>query len=180
MCVAGAAHADKAQPNRLDLALASELLEASKSDQSISKHDKLFTKRCEVIDKYLPPTSTPIGKAMVYSCTAPAVGVAFYAGKDLGQHSPDKIAKYIEASFAKNGMLAKVFIESEHRHGSSVAMMMNGGSHLYNPMNPLEAIKNIESFAAEAKLIYFTDKKISPKELEKWVKSEIAYLPETG
>lgn len=169
--------ASEEQSIRLDMALASELLSASKQDQSMNKHEKLFVHRCATIEKYLGFKKTPIGHAMKYSCTAPVVGVALYAGGDLGDHSPEDIAKYIEASFAKNGMKAKVFIDKKHEHGSSVAMMMGGGSHLYNPVGPLDAIKSIKSFASEAKLIYFKDKKITSDELEKWVKSEIAYLP---
>ena len=171
MCVVNVAHAD------LREALAAELLEASKADNSMSKKEKLITQRCTAVKRYLVEDKSALRQALYYSCSAPVVGVAFYAGNDLGQHSPEKIAVYIENMFAENGMRAKVFIKHNHQSGSSVAYMIMGGRRIMNPKDPVSAISRIEGFAADAKLVFFVDGKISSSELEKWVKSESPYVP---
>lgn len=170
MCVVNVAHAD------LREALAAELLEASKSDNSMSKKEKLITQRCIAVKRYLVEDKSALRQALYYSCTAPVVGVAFYAGNDLGQHSPEKISAYIEDEFARNGVQAKVFI-TKHKAGSTVALISRGGNFLYNPTDPVSAIKSIKSFSSEIKLAYFADKLITPEELTKWVKADKIYLP---
>lgn len=120
---------------------------------------------------------TVLGLTLEYSCSAPVVGVIFYAGNDLGKHSPEKIAAYMKTEFEKNGVLAKVFIKENREHGSSSSFLVRGGRKVMNPVDPLSAIKNIEDFVANIKLVFFADKLITSSELEKWIKSDVAYIP---
>lgn len=172
-----AVRAENKETPSLRAILDGEVLGAVKHDTSMTNGEKLYVHRCAIIEKHIGFDDTPIGQAMKYSCTAPVVGVAFYVGKDLGNHSPVKVANYIKAEFAKNGMVAEVFIKLGHEHGSSVTYFVEGGREILNPLPPAKAINKLEGFVAEVKLVYFKDKKITPDELGKWVKSTTAYIP---
>ena len=130
-----------------------------------------------MVNKYQTLTQSAIDRAIHYSCTAPVVGVVFYVSNDLGKHSPEKIANYIQAEFAKNGVKAKVFIEYRHEYGSSISYIVRGGRETMNPKEPYSAIKDIEGFVANMKLVYLADELITTTELGKWVKSDTAYIP---
>ncbi len=161
----------------LDTILGAKLLKASERDTTLTLDEKLNVHRCKMVSQYLTLTSSAIDQTIKYSCTAPVVGVAFYAGNDLGHHSPEKIANHIEAEFAKNGVKARVFIQDGHSSGSNISYIVRGGREVMSPKEPYSAIKSIEGFVANMKLVYLADELISTTELGKWVKSEIAYLP---
>lgn len=170
-------HAKAASKPTLGTVLGAQLLKASEADSSLTVDEKLNVYRCETVKKHVGFDGTILGDALEYSCSAPVVGVVFYAGNDLGKHSPEKIAAYMEAEFAKNGVSAKVFIKPNHGHGSSASFIVRGGREVMNPIDPLSAIKNIEGFVANIKLVFFADKLITSSELGKWVKSDVAYIP---
>jgi hypothetical protein len=161
----------------LDTVLGAKLLKAAESETSLTADEKLNVYRCKMVKKFVGFDDTILGNALEYSCSAAVVGVVFYAGNDLGKHSPEKIAAYMEAEFAKNGILAKVFIKPNPEHGSSASFIVRGGREVMNPIDPLSAIKNIEGFVANIKLVFFADKLITSSELGKWVKSDVAYIP---
>ncbi|TDF41313.1 hypothetical protein EYS14_00160 [Alteromonadaceae bacterium M269] len=177
-CGLVAARADETPT--LEALLDSDLLKAALSDETLTKHEKLITRRCYTIEKHLKPSDTPTSQAVQYSCTAPVVGVAFYAGDDLGEHNPDKIAAYIKNEFDKYGVMARVFIKYDHEYGSSIAYLMSGGRKVMHKPNIIDGIKGIETFVAEMKLIFFKDKKISPQQLKEWVVATKAHIPEIG
>ena len=149
---------------RVDAARA--IILAAKADTSLTNHEKLFVYRCKTIAKYLGFSDTPTGRATKYSCDIPAVGIAFYAGKDLGKHPPEKIAQYFKNELAKHNVKAKIFIKHGHEHGSSMGFYINGDSWLRKPKRPSEAVKEIEALAAETKLLLFTKGRI-----KEWPKS---------
>ena len=137
------------------------LLRESASDTSRSDYEKLFTYRCETIATTIGFSDTPTGRATQYSCNKPGVGIAFYAGSDLGKHPPEKVGQYFKDELAKYGMISEVFIKHGHEHGSSMASYINGDSWLPLPVDPLEGTKQIEALAAEAKLLLFKYKRIT-------------------
>ena len=142
------------------------ILKAAKANKTLTDHEKLFVYRCKTIAKYLGFSDTPTGRATKYSCDIPAVGIAFYAGKDLGKHPPEKIAQYFKDELAKHNVKAEVFIKRGHAHGSSMGFYINGESWLREVKRPSEAVKMIEFLAAETKLILFTKGRI-----KEWPKS---------
>jgi len=131
-----------------------------KSLSERTDYEKLFVYRCETIEETIGFAETPTGKATEYSCTGPNIGIALYAGKDLGDHSPEKVGQYYIDEIAKFGMTAEVFIKHEHPHGSSMVFYINGESYLREPIDPLSGIDLIEAIAAEAKLLLYTAGKI--------------------
>jgi hypothetical protein len=137
------------------------LLKESAADTSRTDHEKLFVYRCETIAKTIGFSGTPTGKATKYSCDQPAVGIAFYAGSDLGKHPPEKIGQHFKDELAKHGMKSEFFIKHGHEYGSSMGFYINGESWLSQPIGPLEATKKIKALAAEAKLILLTDGRIN-------------------
>ena len=146
------------------------IINKSAEDKTLTNQEKLFDHRCDMIAKYLGFSDTPTGKATKYSCDVPAVGIAFYAGKDLGKHPPEKITQYIQNELSKHNVKSKAFIKHNHNHGSSVAFYINGESWLTMPLDPLESVKKVEALAAETKLILFTAGRI--KTWPKSVKSQ--------
>ena len=116
--------------------------------------------RCEVLIKLGSFSKTVTGKATEFSCQKPAIGIALYAGKDLGKHSPEKIAQYFKDELAKHNVKAEVFIKHNHEYGSSMTFYINGDSWLKKAVGALEAVDMIEGLAAEAKLVYFTNGQI--------------------
>ena len=74
------------------------LLRESAADTSRTDHEKLFVYRCETIAKTIGFSGTPTGQATKYSCDVPAVGIAFYAGSDLGKHPPEKVGQHFPGS----------------------------------------------------------------------------------
>jgi len=129
-------------------------------DKTLSNQEKLFDCRCDMIAKYLGFSETPTGRATKYSCDVPAVGIAFYAGKDLGKHPPEKIAKYFKDELAKYNVKAEIFIKHDHEFGSSMGFYINGDSWLSLPIDPLKAVKEIDILATEAKLLLFSKGRI--------------------
>lgn len=125
-----------------------------------SKYEKMFVYRCETIEETIGFADTPTGKATEYSCAGPNIGIALYAGRDLGKHSPEKVGQYFVDEIAKFGMTAKMFIKHDHPHGSSMAFYINGESYLRDPVRPSEALKLIEAVAAESKLLLYVAGKI--------------------
>ena len=173
----GDAYAEKIQKHSLDTVLGAKLLKAAESETSLTVDEKLNVYRCKMVKNYVGFEDTILGNALAYSCSKPAVGVVFYSGNDLGQHSPDKIANYIKNKFSENGMDANVFIDDALNGVSSVAFIVDGGKEVMNPTNPIKAIETIEGFAADMKLVFFADKQITSNELSRWVKAEKAYVP---
>ncbi len=144
-----------------------ELLRKSSADKSRSNYEKLFVYRCETIANTIGFSDTASGRATKYSCDEPGVGIAFYAGPDLGKHSPEKVGKHFKDELAKHGMISEVFIQDNGEYGSSMGFYINGESWLPQPIDPLEATEKIKFIAAEAKLILLTDGRI--KELPRAV-----------
>ena len=136
------------------------ILKSSEADTSLTKKEKLFRYRCQTIKKYLGFDDTATGKAIKHSCDKPEIGIALYAGDDLGEHSPEKVAEYFERELTKNNISAKVFIKHKHPYGTSMGFYINGSSWLRDPVNPLKGIELIEALAAEALLILYTEKRI--------------------
>ena len=93
-------------------------------------------------------------------CDVPGVGIALYAGKDLGKHPPEKVGKYFVDYLAKEGVKAEVFIKPDHEYGSSMAFYINGDSWTDDPLRPSEALEDLEFLANESKLILYADGRI--------------------
>lgn len=110
--------------------------------------------RCKHLEQFKGFSNNVTGKATKYSCNNQAVGIALYAGKDLGKHPPEKIAKYFVDQLAERKVSSKVFIKHNHKHGSSMAFYINGDSWLTKAKRPSEAVKMIDNLAAETKLVY--------------------------
>ena len=89
-------HSAVTHAKNLQVDEATNILRASKSETSLTDHEKLYVYRCEMIRKYLGFTETPTGLATKYSCDKPEIGIAFFAGDDLGHHSPQKIGEYFK------------------------------------------------------------------------------------
>lgn len=136
------------------------IIRGNAANTSRTDHEKLFVYRCESIAKAIGFSETASGRATKYSCDQPGIGIAFYAGSDLGKHPPEKIAQYFKNELAEYGMISEVFIKHAHEHGSSMAFYINGDSYLSDPVRPSEATKLIEAIAAEAKLILLTKGRI--------------------
>jgi len=128
----------------LDLDVNVAILDKSKTNKSITDHEKLFIYRYKMMEKYLGFPDTPTGKATKYSCDVPAIGIALYAGKDLGKHPPEKIAQYFIDELAKHNLTAQAFIKHDHEYGSSMAFYINGESWLSQIKRPSEAVKMIK------------------------------------
>ena len=150
----------------LDLDINIAILASAKADNSRTDYEKLFDYRCETMVRYLGFPDTPTGKATKYSCDVPAIGIALYAGKDLGKHPPEKITQYFIDELAKHNLTAQAFIKHDHDYGSSMAFYINGESWLSQIKRPSEAVKMIKTLAAETKLILLTTGRI-----KKWPKS---------
>tara|TARA_R110002049_G_scaffold285233_1_gene466052 strand:+ start:21311 stop:21814 length:504 start_codon:yes stop_codon:yes gene_type:complete len=133
------------------------ILAGLRHDTSLTKKEKLFTYRCESIERTIGFSETPTGQATKYSCDVAGVGIALYAGNDLGKHSPEKVGRYFVDALAKDGVRAKVFIKPDHEFGSSMAFYINGDSWRDEPVDPLKGVDLIEFLAAESKLILFAD-----------------------
>ncbi len=139
---------------------AAAILKASKSETSLTDHEKLFVYRCDMIRNYMGFPKTPTGQATKHSCEKPEIGIAFFAGSDLGSHSPDKIGNYFKAELSKYHINAEVFIQDNWQHGSSMGFYINGESWLKEPVRPSQAVEKIETLAAEALLILYTKGRI--------------------
>lgn len=137
------------------------ILIASKADMTLTKVEKISTHRCEMIEKYLGFADSTMGRAIKHSCDMPEIGISLYAGNDLGEHSPEKVAQYFKGELAKHSMKAEVFIKSDHEYGTSMGFYINGGSWLRTPVDPLKGAELIEAMAAEAILILYTEGRIS-------------------
>ena len=124
-------------------------------DTSRTQHEKLYVYRCESIVNSIGFSDTPTGRATKYSCDAPGVGIALYAGSDLGKHSPEKVGKYFMDALIAEGLQAEVFIKPDHEHGSSMGFYINGASWRDDAVRPSEALKLLEFLAAESKLILY-------------------------
>lgn len=73
--------------------LSAKLLRAARHDTSLSDKEKLTTHRCAMIEKYYMIGSTrALDQAIKASCRNLMIGVALYAGDDLGKHYPEKLA----------------------------------------------------------------------------------------
>ncbi|MEW8626272.1 MAG: hypothetical protein AB2551_11010 [Candidatus Thiodiazotropha sp.] len=145
----------------LDTAINRAILEATKHDTTRSDRDKLFKNRCQTIAKYIGFDDTPSEQARKYSCDVPGIGIALYAGKDLGKHSPEKVGQYFTDKLAEEGLQSQVFVEPEHPYGASMGFYINGSSWLLEPVRPSKGVKEIDALAAEAKLILLTNGRVS-------------------
>lgn len=125
-------------------------------DPTRTQKEKLYVLRCESISRSIGFSKTPTGRATKYSCDSPGVGIALYAGEDLGKHSPEKIGQYFVDKLSKEGLKAKVFIKPDHGFGSSMAFYINGASWLDDAVDPLKAVEMLESLAAESKLSLYS------------------------
>lgn len=100
------------------------------------------------------------------------MGIALYAGADLGKHSPESVAQWFETLFKKHDINAKVFIKRNVETASRMAFYASGTSLLNEPVNPVQAINKAKFLVAESKLIFFVNFQIQATESEvnKWVK----------
>ena len=133
-----------------------EIIRAAKSETSLTNHEKLYVYRCDMIRKYMGFSDTPTSRATKHSCDKTEIGIAFFAGDDLGKYSPQKIANYFKTEIAKHNINAEVFIQDDWPHGSSMGFYVNGESMIKKPLRPSQAVDQIEGFAAEALLILYT------------------------
>ncbi len=141
----------------LDTAINRAILKATAHDTTRSDKEKLFKDRCKTIEKYVGFENDVTGQARKYSCDVPGVGIALYAGKDLGKHSPEKVGQYFVDKLAAEGLKAEVFIKPDHEYGSSMGFYIDGESWLQEPARVSESIKKVDFLADEAKLILFTE-----------------------
>ncbi len=147
---------------------AAAVLRAAKSETTLTDHEKLFVYRCDMIRKYMGFPDTPSGNATKHSCDKPEIGIAFFAGSDLGKHPPEKIANYFKAELAKHRISAEIFIQDDWKYNSSMGFYVNGESWLKNPVSPSKAVDMIEALAAESLLILYTKGRI-----KEWPKATI-------
>ena len=136
------------------------ILAGLRHDTSLTKKEKLFTYRCESIERTIGFSETPTGQATKYSCDVAGVGIALYAGEDLGKHPPDKVGQYFVDALAKEGVRAKVFIKPDHEFGSSMAFYIDGDSWRDDPVRPSEGLELLEFLTAESKLILYAHGRI--------------------
>ena len=129
------------------------ILDAASDLTRLSKREKLFVYRCQIMRELLGFENNPTGKAQAYSCNETGVGIAFYAGNDLGKHPPEKIARLFRDGLAEYKVPARVFVKHGHQHGSSMAFYINGESWLREPVRPSKGYEMIEALAAETNLI---------------------------
>lgn len=163
LCVAAISLAVKA--GDLDAAFNKSILDALAHDTSRTGTEKLFDNRCETIRETVGFEDSIDGKAREYSCDVDGIGITLYAGEDLGKHKPETVAKHFTDYLTnKRGLSAKAFIQRGHPHGTSMAFYINGSTWLFQPVNPLEAIEKLKFMADEAKLILYTDGRLS-----KWI-----------
>lgn len=144
----------------LDTEINRAILKATESDASRTKKEKLFKYRCEIIARHIGFADDPTGSATKYSCDVLGVGIALYAGKDLGKHSPETVGKYFVDKLAAEGLEASLFIEPNHPHGTSMAFYINGESWRREAVDPLEAADMVVTLATEAKLILLNEGRI--------------------
>lgn len=144
----------------LDTAINRAILEATAHDTSRTNEQKLFENRCETIEATVGFENDVTGQARRYSCEFDGVGITLYAGADLGKHSPEKVGQYFVDELAKEGVKSRVFIHSDHEHGSSMAFYVNGSSWKDEPVRPSDALGMIEFLANESKLILYTEGRI--------------------
>ncbi len=129
------------------------ILIASKAETNLTKVQKISTHRCEMIKKYLGFSDSIMGRAIKHSCDKAEVAITLYAGKDLGEHSPEKVAQYFKDELLKHHVKAEIFIRKNHPHGTSMGFYVNGGSRLKKPVDPMRGIELLEALAAETILI---------------------------
>jgi len=150
--------------------LGAQLLRAADNTISADDYQKLSFNRCASLKKYVGFSDTPLGQATEYSCKGLNIGITLYAGKDLGKHSPEKVAQLFKSKLAEEAMTAEVFIKPNHEYGTVMAFFINGESYFNDYIIPMEAIKNIDTLAAEARLFYFKNEQITPHQLSEWIK----------
>ncbi len=150
----------------IDTEINRQILTATKSDTSRTDKDKLFTNRCDTIKQYVGFEESISGQAREYSCNYTGVGIALYAGSDLGKHSPESVGQYFISELKKRGVSAQFFIKPDHEYGSSMAFFIDGRTWLLEPINPLEGIKDIDFLANETKLLLLKGGRIT-----EWPKS---------
>ena len=160
----------RAEKPNLQTQLNAQLLRAAKHDTSLSDREKLFSRRCETIEKHVGFSDTPLGQSIEYSCKGMVIGVTLYAGADLGKHSPEKVAALFKEKLSNDFMTAEVFVKHDHEYGSAMAFLINGGSYTEDWADPLEALEFLDGMTAEARLIYFNNKQITSQQLVDWVK----------
>ena len=150
--------------------LGAQILRAAKSDQSLTDTEKLSSHRCHMLKKHVGFTESAFSQALAFSCNNVGIGVVFYAGSDLGHHSPEKIAQAFKLKFKQQKVRAEVFIKYPHDSGSAVAFFINGQSYTADWLGVIEALDTVKHASNEAKLIYFKNKQISSEQLKKWAK----------
>ncbi len=156
------------QAANLQTILNSQIIQAAKHDSSLTRMEKLFERRCEMIEKYLGYRDNPMGHAMKYSCQEPQIGIAFYAGPDLGDYPPARIERVFLDRIGDEGLKAKVFTDLNHKKGSSVIFFINGETYLKDSVNPVKALEQVKYLVAEAKLIF-----ISRHQVDVWPQEKI-------
>jgi len=144
----------------LDTAINRAILKATAEDTTRTDRDKLFENRCETIAATVGFENDVTGAARKFSCDELGVGIALYAGADLGKHSPEKVGQYLVDALAKEGLKAKVFIKDDHDYGTGVGFYINGRSWLRESVDPVKGIEMLEGITAEAKLILLTDGRV--------------------
>lgn len=154
-----AARAEEEKDITLSEHISSEILHAT-AHTSLTKEEKLVTKRCESINQYLQKKpGEPVYDALHYSCNGDInVGIALYYGPDFGKHTPDSVSAYFKGEFDKQDMTSKVFIK-EHEHGSTITFFIDGDTFSHRPMNPAKAAppEFIAGVAAESFLTHVFD-----------------------
>lgn len=144
----------------LDTAINKAILEATTDDTTRTNKQKLFKNRCATIAETVGFEKNVTGQARKYSCDVPGIGIALYAGSDLGKHSPEKVGEYFIDALAKEGLQAQVFIKPDHEYGSSMAFYINAESWRREPARVSEVANKIDLLAAHTKLVLLTDGRI--------------------
>lgn len=148
----------------LDAAFNRSILVALKHDTERTNKEKLFEDRCQTIIETVGFEDSITGEARKFSCDVSGVGVALYAGSDLGKHSPQKVGQYFIDKLEAEGLEANLYILDEYDHGSHMEFYVNGQSSMIYSMRPSKAIKMIDGIAADAKLVLLHEGRV-----DKWI-----------
>lgn len=137
----------------LDTKMNRAILAATAEDKTRTDKQKLFENRCQTIVDRVGFEEGVTGAARKFSCDVIGVGITLYAGADLGKHSPEEVGQHFVDALAKEGLQSEVFIKHGHEYGSSMAFYINGETWLDESVDPLSAIKKVDTLIAEANLI---------------------------
>ncbi len=138
----------------------------------INEQTGKFYKYCDDIERLKTAPISTLNRARIYSCDKPAdVGVAIYAGKDLGDKPPESVGQWFERLYQAYDIDTKIFIENSDAPQTLLVFYASGTSLLTSPVNTADGVAKAKFLVAEAKLIFFVNLQIQATETEvaKWI-----------